>query len=73
MTLEQFDNYEGGVEYWSRERGTALICRDGSPVHEIPGGRLPGLLTRVEHGARLADPLLRCLEDGHRGCGRADG
>ena len=48
MTLEQFDNYEGGVEYWSRERETALICRDGSPAHEVPGGRLPGLLTRVE-------------------------
>ena len=48
MTVEQFDNYEGGVEYWSREHGTALICRDGGPAHEIPGGMLPGLLTRVE-------------------------
>ena len=48
MTVEQFDNYEGGVEYWSRERGIALICRDGGPAHEIPGGMLPGLLTRVE-------------------------
>ena len=48
MTVEQFDNYEGGVEYWSRERGTALICRDGGPAHEIPGGMLPGLLTRIE-------------------------
>ena len=48
MTVEQFDDYEGCVEYWSRERGTALICRDGGPAHEIPGGMLPGLLTRVE-------------------------
>lgn len=48
MTVEQFDDYEGGVEYWSRERGTALICRDGGPAHEIPGGMLPGLLTRIE-------------------------
>ena len=48
MRVEQFDNYEGGVEYWSRERGIALICRDGGPAHEIPGGMLPGLLTRVE-------------------------
>ena len=48
MTVEQFDNYEGGVEYWSRESGTALICRDGGPAHEIPGGMLPGLLTRIE-------------------------
>ena len=58
MTLEQFDNYEGGVEYWSRERGTALVCRDGSPVHEIPGGRLPGLLTRVEQ--ERGSPILCC-------------
>ena len=58
MTLEQFDNYEGGVEYWSRERGTALICRDGSPAHEIPGGRLPGLLTRVE--MERGSPILCC-------------
>ena len=58
MTLEQFDKYEGGVEYWSRERGTALICRDGSPVHEIPGGRLPGLLTRVEQ--ERGSPILCC-------------
>ena len=73
MTVEQFDNYEGGVEYWSRERGTALICRDGGPAHEIPGGMLPGLLTRIEMGTRLADPLLRCPEDGRRGSGRGNG
>lgn len=58
MTREQFDNYEGGVEYWSAERCTALICRDGSPAHEVPGGRLPGLLTRVE--MERGSPILCC-------------
>ena len=58
MTVEQFDSYEGGVEYWSGERSTALICRDGSPAHEIPGGRLPGLLTRVEQ--ERGSPILCC-------------
>ena len=58
MTREQFDNYEGGVEYWSAERCTALICRDGSPAHEVPGGRLPGLLTRVE--MERGSPIFCC-------------
>ena len=47
MTAEQFEAYDGGLEYWSRERGMAWVLRDGGPDHESPGGHLPTLLTRV--------------------------
>ena len=55
MTLEQFESFEGGVEYWSRERETAWILCDGGPDHEGPGGYLPSLVTRIsqERGSTI--------------------
>ena len=50
MTVEQFDSYEGRVEYWSRERGVAFICRDGGPAHD----------------AQLAGYMRRSHDVGHR-------
>ena len=47
MTAEQFQDYEGGVEYWSRKEAMAWVLRDGGPDHENPGGHLPALLTRI--------------------------
>ena len=47
MTAEQFEDYDGGVEYWSREQGMAWVLREGGPDHENAGGHLPALLTRV--------------------------
>ena len=47
MTAEQFEGYDGGVEYWSREQAMAWVLRDGGPDHESAGGHLPALLTRV--------------------------
>ena len=47
MTAEQFQDYDGGVEYWSREQGMAWVLREGGPDHENAGGHLPALLTRV--------------------------
>ena len=58
MTAEQFEAYDGGVEYWSRERGVAWVARDGGPDHEYPGGLLPGLLTRV--ALERGSPILCC-------------
>lgn len=47
MTAEQFQDYDGRVEYWSREQAVAWVLREGGPDHENPGGHLPALLTRV--------------------------
>ena len=47
MTAEQFQDYDGGVEYWSREQGMAWVLREGGPDHENAGSHLPALLTRV--------------------------
>ena len=47
MSAEQFEEYDGGLEYWSRELGMAWVARDGGPDHENPGGHLPALLTRI--------------------------
>ena len=48
MDAEDFENYDGGVAYWSRESGVALICRDGGADHEVPIGLLARLTTRIE-------------------------
>ena len=55
MTAEQFEDYDGGVEYWSREQGMAWVLREAGPDHENPGGHLPSLLTRValERGSQI--------------------
>ena len=55
MTPEQFEGYDGDVEYWSRESGMAWVLRDGGPDHENPGGHLPALLMRValERGSQI--------------------
>ena len=58
MTVEQFEEYDGGVEYWSRELGVAWVARDGGPDHEYPGGLLPGLLTRI--ALERGSPILCC-------------
>ena len=47
MTAEQFLDYDGGVEYWSREQAVAWVLREGGPDHENPGGHLPALLMRI--------------------------
>ena len=58
MTAKQFDEYDGGVEYWSRELGVAWVARDGGPDHEYPGGLLPALLTRI--ALERGSPILCC-------------
>ena len=47
--------YEGRIEYWSAETGTAWVLRDAGPVHEIPPHLLSELLTRLglERGSRI--------------------
>jgi len=47
MTAEQFQDYDGGVEYWSREQAMAWVLREGGPDHENPGGHLPALMMRI--------------------------
>ena len=68
MTAAQFEQYDGGMEYWSRERGMAWVARDGGPDHENAGGLLPALLTRValERGspARCCGALRMVVVDG---------
>ena len=47
--------YDGRIEYWSAETGTAWVLRDAGPVHEIPPHLLSELLTRLglERGSRI--------------------
>ena len=54
-TWEDVWAYEGRIEYWSAETGTAWVLRDAGPVHEIPPHLLNELLTRIslERGSRI--------------------
>ena len=54
-TWEDVWAYEGRIEYWSAETGTAWVLRDAGPVHEIPPHLLSELLTRLalERGSRI--------------------
>ena len=47
--------YEGRIEYWLRETGTAWVLRDAGPVHETAPSLLSELLTRLgqERGSRI--------------------
>ena len=47
--------YDGRIEYWSRETGTAWVMRDAGPVHENAPNLLSELLTRMclERGSRF--------------------
>ncbi len=47
--------YEGHIEYWSAETGTAWVLRDAGPVHETAPSLLSELLTRLgqERGSRI--------------------
>ena len=47
--------YDGRIEYWSRETGTAWVMRDAGPVHENAPNLLSELLTRLgqERGSRF--------------------
>ncbi len=47
--------YEGRIEYWLRETGTAWVLRDAGPVHETAPTLLSELLTRLgqERGSRI--------------------
>ena len=47
--------YEGRIEYWLRETGTAWVLRDAGPVHEIAPNVLSELLIRMclERGSRF--------------------
>ena len=47
--------YDGRIEYWLRETGTAWVLRDAGPVHEIAPNLLSELLTRLgqERGSRF--------------------
>ena len=47
--------YEGRIEYWLRETGTAWVLRDAGPVHENAPNLLSELLTRMclERGSRF--------------------
>ena len=54
-TWEDVWAYEGRIEYWSAESGTAWVLRDAGPVHEVPPHLLNELLTRLaqERGSRI--------------------
>ncbi|MCY4506484.1 MAG: Uma2 family endonuclease [Acidobacteria bacterium] len=47
--------YEGRIEYWSAENGTAWVLRDAGPIHETAPNLLSELLTRLgqERGSRI--------------------
>ena len=47
--------YDGRIEYWLRETGTAWVMRDAGPVHENAPNLLSELLTRLgqERGSRF--------------------
>ncbi len=47
--------YDGRIEYWLRETGTAWVLRDAGPVHEIAPNLLSELLIRMclERGSRF--------------------
>ena len=47
--------YDGRIEYWLRETGTAWVLRDAGPVHETAPNLLSELLTRMclERGSRF--------------------
>ena len=47
--------YDGRIEYWLRETGTAWVLRDAGPVHETAPTLLSELLTRLgqERGSRI--------------------
>ena len=69
-TWEDVWAYDGRIEYWSAEAGTAWVLRDAGPVHEIPPHLLSELLTRIslERGSRIrcagAVYLMERHEDG---------
>ena len=54
-TWEDVWAYDGRIEYWSRETGTAWVLRDAGPVHETAPNLLSELLTRLgqERGSRF--------------------
>ena len=47
--------YDGRIEYWLGETGTAWVLRDAGPVHETAPSLLSELLTRLgqERGSRI--------------------
>ena len=47
--------YDGRIDYWLRETGTAWVLRDAGPVHETAPNLLSELLTRMclERGSRF--------------------
>ena len=54
-TWADVEAYDGRIEYWSAETGTAWVARDAGPVHEVPAHLLNELLTRLgqERGSRI--------------------
>ena len=54
-TWDDVWNYDGRIEYWLRETGTAWVLRDAGPVHETAPSLLSELLTRLgqERGSRI--------------------
>ena len=54
-TWDDVWTYEGRIEYWSAEAGTAWVLRDAGPVHETAPNLLSELLTRMclERGSRF--------------------
>ena len=46
-TWENVWAYDGRIEYWLRETGTAWVLRDAGPVHETAPNLLSELLTRM--------------------------
>ena len=71
VSLSTWDDvvaYEGRIEYWSAETGTAWVLRDAGPVHEIPPHLLNELLTRIslERGSRIRCAGAVYLMERHR-------
>ncbi len=54
-TWDDVRTYDGRIEYWLRETGTAWVLRDAGPVHETAPNLLSELLTRMclERGSRF--------------------
>ncbi len=54
-TWDDVWSYDGRIEYWSAEAGTAWVLRDAGPVHETAPNLLSELLTRMclERGSRF--------------------
>ena len=55
ISREDFEDYDGRVEYWESRTGTAMVVCEATTYHERPGHRLAGLAALI--GASRGSPL----------------